>query len=114
MKYILIILVSIVSHTSFASYHDNEGSAGSSGGGGYGSDSNALAIVGVGLIAYFVLRENDDEETAESNLKFNLSSEESKYEIDFRKSEFHSLNENYFKTEVPVNKFQINLRYKLN
>ena len=113
MKYLLIFLISIASHSSFASYHDDEGSSGS-GGSSYGDGSSAVAIVGVGLIAYFLLRNNEDEEASESDLNFNLSNKESKFKIDFNKNEFNSFSEKYSKPGFPTTEFQINLRYKLN
>ena len=75
MKYLLIFLISVASHSSFASYHENEGSSGS-GGGSYGGGSSALAVVGVGVLAYFLLRNKEDEEAKESDLSFNLSNQE--------------------------------------
>ena len=56
MKYILIFLISLTSHLSFASYHESEGGSSGSGGGGYGGGSDAIAYVGVGVLAYFLLR----------------------------------------------------------
>ncbi len=112
MKYLLIFLITIASHSSFASYHDNEGSS-DSGGSSYGGNSGAVAIVGVGLIAYFLLRNNEDEEPSKSDLSFNFSNQESKFKIDFNKDELNSFNERHFKSEFPETKFQINLRYKI-
>ena len=117
MKYLLIFSISIASHLCFASYH-TDGEEGSdsdgSGGGGYGGGSSAAALVGVGVLAYFLLRNNDDDEASESNLKFNFSNQESKLKIDFNKNEFNSFNESNSSFEYPANKYQINLRYKLN
>ena len=116
MKYLLIFSISIASHLCFASYHvgGEEGSDSGGSGGGYGGGSNAAALVGVGVLAYFLLRDNGDEETSESDLKFNFSNQESKLKIDFNKNEFNSFNESNSSFEYPANKFQINLRYKLN
>ena len=116
MKYLLIFSISIASHFCFASYHTDgeEGSDSGGSGGGYGGGSNAAALVGVGGLAYFLLRDNGDEETSESDLKFNFSNQESKLKIDFNKNEFNSFNESNSSFEYPANKFQINLRYKLN
>ena len=116
MKYILIFSISIASHFCFASYHTDgeEGSDSGGSGGGYGGGSNAAALVGVGELAYFLLRDNGDEETSESDLKFNFSNQESKFKIDFNKNEFNSFNESNSSFEYPANKYQINLRYKLN
>lgn len=116
MKYLLIFSISIASHLCFASYHTEgeEGSDSGGSGGGYGGGSSAAALVGVGVLAYFLLRDNGDEETSESDLKFNFSNQESKLKIDFNKNEFNSFNESNSSFEYPANKFQINLRYKLN
>ena len=43
-----------------------------------------------------------------------FSNQETKLEIDFNKNEFNSFNESNSSFEYPANKFQINLRYKLN
>ena len=115
MKYLLIFSISIVSHFCSASYHVGEGGGESGGrGGSYGGGSGAAALVGVSVLAYFLLRDNGDEEASESDLKFNLANEETKLKIDFNKNEFNSFNESNSSFEYPVNKFQINLRYKLN
>ena len=68
----------------------------------------------MGVLAYFLLRENGDEETSESDLRFNFSNQETKLKIDFNKNELNSFNESNSSFEYPANKFQINLRYKLN
>ena len=112
MKYLLFFLISIASHSSFASYHENEGSSGS-GGGSYGGGSSALAVVGVGVLAYFLLRNKEDEEAKESDLRFNFSNEESKFKIDFKKDDLNLLNKRYSESEIPTTEFQINLRYQL-
>ena len=116
MKYLIILSISIASHLCFASYHTDgeEGSDSGGSGGGYGGGSSAAALIGVGVLAYFLLRDNGDEETSESDLKFNFSNQESKLKIDFNKNKFNSLNESNSSFEYPANKFQINLRYKLN
>ena len=112
MKYLLIFSISIASHLCFASYHTDgeEGSDSGGSGGGYGGGSSAAALVGVGVLAYFLLRDNGDEEASE----FSFSNQESKLKIDFNKNEFNSFNESNSSFEYPANKFQINLRYKLN
>ncbi|MDC0071884.1 hypothetical protein OAK06_01735 [Gammaproteobacteria bacterium] len=116
MKYLLIFSISIASHLCFASYHTDgeDGSDSGGSGGGYGGGSSAAALVGVGVLAYFLLRDNGDEEASESDLKFNFSNQESKLKIDFNKNELNSFNENNSSFEYPATKFQINLRYKLN
>lgn len=115
MKYLLIFSISIASHFCSASYHVNEDGTDSGGsGGGYGSGSGAAALVGVGVLAYFLLRDNGDEEASESDLKFNFSNEETKLKIDFNRNELNAFNESNSSFEYPANKFQINLRYKLN
>ena len=116
MKYLLIFSISIASHLCFASYHTDgeDGSDSGGSGGGYGGGSSAAALVGVGVLAYFLLRDNGDEEASESDLKFNFSNQESKLKIDFNKNELNSFNEKNSSFEYPETKFQINLRYKLN
>jgi hypothetical protein len=113
MKYLLIFSISIASHLCFASYHTDgeEGSDSGGSGGGYGGGSSAAALVGVGVLAYFLLRENGDEETSESDSKFSSSNQETKLKIDFNINSFNESNSSF---EYPANKFQINLRYKLN
>ena len=116
MKYLLIFSISIASHLCYASYHTDgeDGSDSGGSGGGYGGGSSAAALVGVGVLAYFLLRDNGDEEASESDLKFNFSNQESKLKIDFNKNELNSFNEKNSSFEYPATKFQINLRYKLN
>ena len=116
MKYLLIFSISIASHLCFASYHTDgeEGSDSGGSGGSYGGGSSAAALVGVGVLAYFLLRNNGDEETSESDLRFNSSDEDTKFKIDFNKNELNSFNEKNSSFEYPATKFQINLKYKLN
>ena len=116
MKYLLIFSISIASHVCFASYHTDveDGSDSGGSGGGYGGGSSAAALVGVGVLAYFLLRNNGDEETSESDLRFNSSDEDTKFKIDFNKNELNSFNEKNSSFEYPATKFQINLKYKLN
>ena len=55
MKYLFIILFSVASSLAHASYHEGEGATGSGDSGGYGSGgSTAAALLGVGLVAYFL------------------------------------------------------------
>ena len=66
MKKLLVMLFVLTSNLTFASYHGGGESDSSGGGGGYGSGSSAAgALVGVGLIAYFVMNRSDDEEATE-------------------------------------------------
>jgi len=53
MKYLCILLFSFASNFALATYHEEDSSGD---GGGYGSSSSyAGALIGAGLIAYFVL-----------------------------------------------------------
>tara|TARA_B000000437_G_scaffold72544_1_gene52714 strand:+ start:468 stop:701 length:234 start_codon:yes stop_codon:yes gene_type:complete len=62
MRYLFIILFSVASSLAHASYHEGEGSTGSGDSGGYGSGgSTAAALLGVGLVAYFVINRNSDD-----------------------------------------------------
>ena len=65
MKYLFILFFALTSNLSLASYHGGSGGGESNPSndddGGYGSSSSAAAaIIGVGVIGYFLLR--DDEE----------------------------------------------------
>ena len=67
-------MISIASHLCFSSYHtDCEERSDSDG--GYGGESGAAALVRVGVLAYFLLRGNSDEEALEFDLKFNFSNQ---------------------------------------
>ena len=114
MKYILIFLISLTSHLSLASYHEGEGSSSGSGGGGYGGGSDAIAYVGVAVLAYFLLRNKDNEENEESSLSTMSFDQESKLKIDFLRDNFDSFNTTTTEFNYPTTEFQINLRYKLN
>ena len=110
MKYLCILLFSVDSNFALATYHE-EGSSGD--GGGYGSSSSyAGALIGVGLIAYFVLN-NNDEESSEFVDKQQLS----KFSIDFLRDEksndIFSNFEGKIKSEQNI-EYQINFRYYLN
>ena len=71
MKYIFILFLSVISNLALASYHEGEGSSGSSDS-GYGSSGSAAAVlVGVGLVAYFVINRNTDEAESEFNNEMN-------------------------------------------
>ena len=114
MKYILIFLISLTSHLSLASYHEGEGSSSGSGGGGYGGGSDAIAYVGVAVLAYFLLRNKDNEENEKSSLSNMSFDQESKLKIDFLRDDFDSFNTTTTEFNYPTTEFQINLRYKLN
>ena len=114
MKYILIFLISLTSHLSLASYHEGEGSSSGSGGGGYGGGSDAIAYVGVAVLAYFLLRNKDNEENEKSSLSNMSFDQESKLKIDFLRDNFNSFSTTASEFNYPTTEFQINLRYKLN
>jgi len=111
MKKLLVMLFVLTSNLTFASYHGGAGSEGSSGsgGGGYGgSSSGAAALVGVGLVAYFVMNRNGDDEETE----FADQNKMNKFQIDFMRDEktFDSFTEESFYE----NDFQVNFKYYLN
>ena len=109
MKKLLVILFVLSSNLTFASYHGGGESDSSGGGGGYGSGSSAAgALVGVGLIAYFVMNRSDDEEATE----FADQDKIKKFQINFTKEDnhFNSFSENDFYQ----NDFQVNFKYYLN
>tara|TARA_Y100000766_G_scaffold34059_1_gene23843 strand:- start:89 stop:415 length:327 start_codon:yes stop_codon:yes gene_type:complete len=108
MKKLLVMLFVLSSNLTFASYHGG-GESDSSGGGGYGGGSSAAgALVGVGLIAYFVMNRGDEEEGTEFVDQNNFK----KFQIDFSKEEniLNSFSENDFYQ----NDFQVNFKYYLN
>ena len=109
MKYLFVILFSVASNLAHSSYHGGEGSAGSDDSGGYGSGgSAAAALIGVGLVAYFVINRNSDESESE----FRNDEDKKKFEIDFLQdsSKFSGFSEDF----ASQNKFQINLKYNIN
>ena len=109
MKKLLVMLFVLTSNLTFASYHGGGESDSSGGGGGYGSGSSAAgALVGVGLIAYFVMNRSDDEEATE----FADQDKIKKFQINFTKEDnhFNSFSENDFYQ----NDFQVNFKYYLN
>ncbi len=109
MKYLFIILFSVSSSLSHASYHDSEGTTGSGDSGGYGSGgSTAAALIGVGLVAYFVINRNSDDSESE----FRNNDDRKKFEIDFFQdsSKFSGFSDDF----ASQNKFQINLKYNIN
>ena len=112
MKYLLILSLSLMSHLAFSSYHGgSEGGDGSSDD-GYGSGSSAAAgLVAVGVVAYFIFRNKDDESTAEfSN---NFLSPESDYQLvmDFEKSTPFTANGSLYDPSLEKD-FQFNLKFR--
>ena len=111
MKYLLILFISLASNLALASYHggtEGDGSTGSSDS-GYGSGgSAAAALVGVGLVAYFVINRNTDQTEAE----FSAITDRKRFEIDFLQdnSKFAGLSEDF----AGKNKFQMNFKYNIN
>ncbi len=112
MKKLFIILFALTSNLTFASYHGGTGGTdenpSSGGGGGYGGGSSgAAALVGVGLVAYFVLNRGDDETEEFANIN-----EEQRFKVDFLRDEtnFSSFSEN----SQFENDFQINFKYYVN
>ena len=110
MKKLLVMLFVLTSNLTFASYHGGgESDSSGGGGGGYGSGSSAAgALVGVGLIAYFIMNRSDDEEVEE----FADQNKIKKFQVDFTKEDnhFNSFSENDFYQ----NDFQVNFKYYLN
>ena len=108
MKKLLVMLFVLSSNLTFASYHGG-GESDSSGGGGYGGGSSAAgALVGVGLIAYFVMNRGDEEEGTEFVDQNNFK----KFQIDFSKEE-NNLN-SFSENDFYQNDFQVNFKYYLN
>ena len=81
MKYLFILFFALTSNLSLASYHGGSGGESNPSNdddGGYGSSSSAAAaIIGVGVIGYFILR--DDEEADE----FANKDKQRNFEINF-------------------------------
>ena len=109
MKYLFILIFALTSQLTLASYHEGgETTPGyDDGGGSYSSGGSAAAIIGIGVIGYYLLRE-DDEESDE----FSSKDSRNNYEINFLKGEsnYDSLSENL----GYQNEFQINIKYYLN
>ena len=111
MKKLLVMLFVLSSNLTFASYHGGGGGESdmSGGGGGYGGGSSvAGALVGVGLIAYFVMNRSDEEEGTEFVDQNNFK----KFQIDFSKEE-NNLN-SFSENDFYQNDFQVNFKYYLN
>ena len=111
MKYLCILLFSFASNFALATYHEEDSSGD---GGGYGSSSSyAGALIGAGLIAYFVLNNKGEEESSEFVDKQQLS----KFSIDFlRDNKSNNIFSNFegkIKSEQSI-EYQINFRYYLN
>ena len=108
MKKLLVMLFVLSSNLTFATYHGG-GESDSSGGGGYGGGSSAAgALVGVGLIAYFVMNRGIEEEGTEFVDQNNFK----KFQIDFSKEE-NNLN-SFSENDFYQNDFQVNFKYYLN
>ena len=108
MKYLFIILLSVASNLAHSSYHEGQGSSGSDSGGYGNGGSTAAALIGVGLVAYFVINRNSDDSESE----FHSNEDKKKFEIDFLQdsSKFSSFSDDF----ASQNKFQINLKYNIN
>ena len=110
MKYLFILFFALTSNLSLASYHGGSGGGESNPSndddGGYGSSSfAAAAIIGVGVIGYFILR--DDEEADE----FANKDKQRNFEINFLNEE-QSLG---FAENSDIEMIlQINFKYYLN
>ena len=108
MKKLLVMLFVLSSNLTFATYHGG-GESDSSSGGGYGGGSSAAgALVGVGLIAYFVMNRGVEEEGTEFVDQNNFK----KFQIDFSKEE-NNLN-SFSENDFYQNDFQVNFKYYLN
>ena len=107
MKKLLVMLFVLSSNLTFATYHGG-GESDSSGGGGYGGGSSAAgALVGVGLIAYFVMNRGEEE-----GAEFVDQNNFKKFQIDFSKEE-NNLN-SFSENDFYQNDFQVNFKYYLN
>lgn len=96
MKYLFILFFALTSNLSFASYHggDTTNPSYDEGDSGYGSGSSAAAaIIGLGVLGYYLLNNNSDEEKQEFSYKRTLNN----FEINFVKdgSSFNSSVENF-------------------
>ena len=68
----------------------------------------------MGVLAYFLLRNKDNEENEKSSLSNMSFDQESKLKIDFLRDNFSSFSTTTSEFNYPTTEFQINLRYKLN
>ena len=85
MKYLFILFFALTSNLSFASYHDgdstnpgyDDGDSGYSSGG-----SAAIAIIGLGVLGYYLLNNNSDEDEQEFSNQRAISNFEINFVID--------------------------------
>ena len=117
MRYILLLSIALISPFNFADYHTGGGggsgggssdtSYGGSSGGGYGGGSSAAGgLLLLGGIYYFFIRDNGEDEADAFSSKL---TNESRFEINFKNSNFSAQNFSF-----PQNTFQLNIKYKLN
>ena len=111
MKYLFILFFALTSNLSFASYHDgdstnpgyDDGDSGYSSGG-----SAAIAIIGLGVLGYYLLNNNSDEDEQEFSNQRAISN----FEINFVKD-----SSNFVTSDGSFgyqNDFQVNFKYYLN
>ena len=121
MRLFMLLAMLVSAPVTFASY--NEGgcgsSSGSSGGGGYcgGGGSAVAGLLLLGGLIYYLNRDTDEtEEDAENAFGLINIDDDSKFELDFNSSndQYFAFDSNSSNFEIPTNRFQINLRYKLN
>jgi len=122
MRLFMLLVMLVSAPVTFASYHEGGGgssSGGSSGGGGYGGGSGG-AVAGLlllgGLIYYLNRDTAETEEDVENAFGLINIDSDSKFELDFNSSnnQYFAFDSNSNNFEIPTNRFQINLRYKLN
>ena len=111
MKYLFILFFALTSNISFASYHggDSTNPAYNDGDSGYSSGgSAAAAIIGLGVLGYYLLNNNSEEDEQ----KFSDQRILNNFEINFVKdgSSFDTSDENF----GYQNDFQVNFKYYLN
>ena len=106
MRLFMLLAMLVSAPVTFASYHE---------GGGGGSAVAGLLLLG-GLI-YYLNRDTDEtEEDAENAFGLINIDDDSNFELDFNSSndQYFAFDSNSSNFEIPTNRFQINLRYKLN
>ena len=111
MKYLFILFFALTSNLSFASYHDGDSTnpAYDDGDSGYSSGSSAaIAIIGLGVLGYYLLNNNPNEDEQEFSNQRTLNN----FEINFVKdgSNFDTSDESF----GYQNDFQVNFKYYLN
>ena len=114
MRLFMLLAMLVSAPVTFASYHEGGGGS-SSGSSGGGSAVAGLLLLG-GLI-YYLNRDTDEtEEDAENAFGLVNIDGDSKFELDFNSSndQYFAFDSNSSNFEIPTNRFQINLRYKLN